>query len=142
MTIIQAVSMRSHGDVPEGARELAVSKVRSVLQHVAKPVLSARITLTMSADPAMGFPAVAHVTIDLNGQTVAAGAAGRTMPGAIERMADRLRTRLDRVVHSPVSRQQAARERHPRQQLAKVRRDGGWVGAVGPSPLATRLQCR
>jgi ribosome-associated translation inhibitor RaiA len=114
MTITQAVSVRtgSHGDVPEGARELAVTKVRSVLRHVARPVLSARITLTMSADPAVGFPAVAHVTIDLNGRIVAVRAAGRTMPEAIECTADRLRTRLDRVVHSPVSRQQAARDRH------------------------------
>jgi ribosome-associated translation inhibitor RaiA len=115
MASTQAVPVRtwSHGSVPEGAGELAVTKVRSVLRRVAKPVLSARVTLTMSADPAVAFPAVAHVTADLNGRIVAAGAAGRAMPEAIERMADRLRARLDRVVHSPASRQKAARERHP-----------------------------
>jgi ribosome-associated translation inhibitor RaiA len=118
MTISQAVPVRtgSHGRVPEGAEELAVTKVRSVLRHVAKPVLSARVTLTMSADPAVASPAAAHVTVDVNGRVVRAEAAGPTMHEAIEHMADRLRTRLDRAVHSPVSRQKAARERYPRRR--------------------------
>jgi ribosome-associated translation inhibitor RaiA len=118
MATTQAVPVRTgrHGRVPEGAEELAVTKVRSVLRHVAKPVLSARVTLTMSADPAVACPAAVHVTVDVNGQIVRAEAAGQTMHEAVERMADRLRTRLDRAVHSPVSRRRAARERHPRQQ--------------------------
>ena len=118
MTSIQAVPVRtgSHGSVPEGAGELAVTKVRSVLRHVAKPVLSARVTLTMSADPAVASPAAAHATVDVNGRTVRAEAAGRTMPEAIEHMADRLRARLDRIAHSPIGRLRAARGRDPRQQ--------------------------
>jgi ribosome-associated translation inhibitor RaiA len=115
MTSIQAVPVQTvgHGSVPEGAGELAVTKVRSVLRHVAKPVLSARVTLTMSADPAVAAPAVAHVTVDVNGRIVTAEAAGRTMSEAIEYMADRFRARLDRVAHGPVSRLRAARQRHP-----------------------------
>jgi ribosome-associated translation inhibitor RaiA len=118
MTTSQAVAVRtgSHGRVPEGAGELAVTKVRSVLGHVSKPVLSARVTLTMSANPAAASPAAAHVTVDVNGRVVRAEAAGQTMHEAIEHMADRLRTRLGRVVHSPVSRQKAVRERYPRQR--------------------------
>lgn len=118
MTSTQAVPVRTatHGNVPEGAEELAVTKVRSVLRHVAKPVLSARVTLTMSADPAVACPAAAHATIDMNGRIVRAEAAGQTMPEAIEHMADRLRTRLDRVARSPLSRLRAARGAHPRQE--------------------------
>lgn len=118
MTTTQVVPVRtaSHGDVPEGAEELAVTKVRSVLRHVARPVLSARVTLTMSADPAVASPAAAHATVDVNGRVVRAEAAGQTMPEAIERMADRLRARLDRVAHGPVSRLRAARSQHPRQR--------------------------
>jgi ribosome-associated translation inhibitor RaiA len=85
------------GGVPEGAGELAATKVRSLLQHVAEPVLSARVMLTMSADPAVALPASAQVTIDVNGRIIRAKAVGRTMRDAIEHMADRLRARLDRA---------------------------------------------
>ena len=59
MTAIEAIPVRTmtHGIVPETARELAVAKVRSELGHVTRPVLSARVTLTMSADPAVAHPA-------------------------------------------------------------------------------------
>jgi len=95
MTAIEAIPVRTmtHGIVPETARELAVAKVRSVLGHVTRPVLSARVTLTMVARPA-----AAQATIDVNGRIVRAEAAGRTMRDAIELMADRLRARLRRAV--------------------------------------------
>ena len=100
MTAIEAIPVRTmtHGIVPETARELAVAKVRSVLGHVTRPVLSARVTLTMSADPAVAHPAAAQASIDVNGRIVRAEAAGRTMRDAVELMADRLRARLRRAV--------------------------------------------
>ena len=100
MTDTEAVPVRTmtHGAVPEGAQEFAVAKVRSVLGHVRRPVLSVRVTLTMSADPAVARPAAAQATIDVNGRIVRAEAAGRTMRDAIELMADRLRARLRRAV--------------------------------------------
>ena len=113
MKATQVVPVRtgSRGRVPEGTEELAVNRIRTVLGHIAKPVLSARVTLTMSADPAVAFPAAAHATIDVNGRVVRAEAAGPTMREAIERMANRLRVRLDRTVQSRVSRCKAARKR-------------------------------
>jgi ribosome-associated translation inhibitor RaiA len=92
------VRTMTHGAVPEKVEELAVAKVRSVLGHVTRPVLSARVTLTMSADPAVARPAVAQATIDVNGRIVQAEAAGQTARDAIELMADRLRARLRRAV--------------------------------------------
>jgi len=56
---------------------------------------------------------VAHATIDVNGRVVRAEAIGPTMREAIERMANRLRIRLDRTVQGPVSRCKAARKRYP-----------------------------
>jgi ribosome-associated translation inhibitor RaiA len=99
MTAAQAVSVRIriHGRVPEGAQELATMKVRSMLRHVGEPVLSARVTLTMSADPAVALPALAQATIDVNGRIVLAEADGQTMREAVCLMADRLRARLDRA---------------------------------------------
>jgi ribosome-associated translation inhibitor RaiA len=90
------VQVEMHGRVPEGVRELTVAKVGSLLRFVSEPVLFARVTLGVSADPAMPRPAVAQATIDLNGRTVRAQAAGETMRAAVEHMAARLRVRLDR----------------------------------------------
>src|SRR5215469_16822380 len=102
MNTNEVVSVRtgSRGKVPGGAEELAISRIRSVLRHVAKPVLSARVTLTMSADPAVALPAAAHATIDVNGRIVRAVGAGQTMGEATRRMADRLRAQLDRTIHA------------------------------------------
>jgi ribosome-associated translation inhibitor RaiA len=111
MTATEAIPVRTwtHGAVPEDAQELAVAKVRSGLRHVARPVLSARVTLTMSADPAVPCPAEAQTVVDVNGRIVRAEAAGQTMRDAIELMADRLRARLDRAVHSRLNLRRLAR---------------------------------
>jgi ribosome-associated translation inhibitor RaiA len=109
---VVAVRTGSRGKVSEGAEELAATRIRSVLRHVVKPVLSARVTLTMSADPAVAFPAAAHATIDVNGRIVRAAGAGQTMREAIGRMADRLRAQLDRTAHA---RRFLARRRLPAQ---------------------------
>ena len=125
----------SRGKMPEGAEELAVTRIHSALRHVVKPVLSARVTLTMSADPAVALPAAAHATIDVNGQIVRVEAAGQTMRDAIERMANRLRARVDRTVQGPVSRRRAARRRlcyHPH-RLAYARHAIRPVGPAGCS---------
>jgi ribosome-associated translation inhibitor RaiA len=90
------VQVETHGRVPEGMRELAAAKASSLLRFASEPVLSARVTLAVSADPAVARPALAQATIDLNGRIVRAQAAGETMPEAIEHMAARLRVRLDR----------------------------------------------
>lgn len=98
MNAVQTVPVRveTHGRVPEEMRELAAAKAGSLLRFAPEPVLSARVTLTVSADPAVPRPAVAQVTVDLNGRTVRAQAAGETMRAAIEHMAARLRVRLGR----------------------------------------------
>jgi ribosome-associated translation inhibitor RaiA len=90
------VEVEIHGRVPDGMRELAAAKASSSFRFASEPVLSARVTLAVSADPAVPRPAVAQATIDLNGRTVRAQAAGETMRAAIDHMAARLRVRLDR----------------------------------------------
>ncbi len=90
------VHVETHGRVPEGMRELAAAKVGSLLRFASEPVLSARVTLGASADPAVPRPAVAQATVDLNGRTVRAQASDETIRAAVEHMAARLRVRLDR----------------------------------------------
>lgn len=98
MNAVQTVSVQveAHGRVPDGMRELASAKAGSLLRFASEPVLSARVTLAVSADPAVPRPAVAQATIDLNGRIVRAQAAGEDMRAAIEHLAVRLRVRLDR----------------------------------------------
>jgi ribosome-associated translation inhibitor RaiA len=98
MNAVQTVPVQvdTRGRVPEGMRELAVAKVDSLLRFAAEPVLSAHVTLVVSADPAVPRPAAAQATIDLNGRIVRAQAAGENMRAAIEHMAARLRVRLVR----------------------------------------------
>jgi ribosome-associated translation inhibitor RaiA len=98
MNAVQTVpaQVEMHGRVPEGMRELAAAKAGSLLRFASEPVLSARVTLAVSADPAVQRPAVAQATIDLNGRIVRAQADGETMRAAVGHMAARLRVRLDR----------------------------------------------
>src|ERR1700746_2274851 len=91
MTATEAIPVRiwTHGAVPEDAQELAAAKVHAGLRHVARPVLSARVTLTMSADPAVPFPAGAQTVVDVNGRIVRAEGAGQARRHGIELIADR-----------------------------------------------------
>jgi len=90
------VQVETHGRVPDGMRELAAAKASSLFRFASEPILSARVTLAVSADPALPRPAVAQATIDLNGRTIRARAVGETMRAAIDHMSARLRVRLDR----------------------------------------------
>ena len=77
MKATEAVQVRTetHGRVPQGIRELAAAKISSLFRTAAEPVLTAHVTLTVAADPAVTRPAVAQVTIDMNGRIVRAQAA-------------------------------------------------------------------
>jgi hypothetical protein len=72
-----AVRVETHGRVPNGSADLAVAKVSSLLLAVAEPVLSARVTLAVAADPVVERPAIAQAAIDVNGGTRASRPAGR-----------------------------------------------------------------
>ena len=142
MNAVQAMSVQieTHGRVPDGMRELAAAKAASLLRFASEPVLSARVTLTVSADPAVPRPAVAQGTIDLNGRIVRAQAAGQTMRAAIEHMAARLRARLDR----------SARDWEARRGTLPVPEHGEWRHqsipahrpAYFPRPAAARAVIR
>jgi ribosome-associated translation inhibitor RaiA len=102
MNIREAAPVRveTRGRVPDGTRELAAAKVGSLLRIAAEPALSARVMLTVAADPAVTRPAIAQVTVDMNGRIVRAQAAEQTMRAAIEQVEARLRIRLDRAARN------------------------------------------
>jgi len=94
------VQAETRGAVPEGAVSLAVGRVSSLLRAASEPVLSARVKLTMAADPAVERPAIAQVNIDLNGRLIRAQAAGETMREAIGHACDRLHIRMERAARN------------------------------------------
>jgi ribosome-associated translation inhibitor RaiA len=94
------IQTEARGAVPEGAMELAVQRVASLLRLAPEPVLFARVKLTTVADPAVERPAIAQVNIDLNGRLIRAQAAGQDMREAIEHACDRLRVRLERAARN------------------------------------------
>ena len=94
------VQTEARGDIPDGAVDLAVQRIRSSLRLAPEPVLFARVKLTMVADPAVERPAIAQANIDLNGRLIRAQAVEETMREAIERMHDRLTIRLERAARN------------------------------------------
>ena len=152
------VQVEVHGRMPGGMRELAAAKTSSLFRFASEPVLSARVILAVSADPAVARPAVAQATIDLNGRIVRAQAAGVTMRAAIELMAARLRVRLERSARTWAARRgtlpvpESGEWRHqsipahrpgyfPRPAAARavIRRPGYASGPLTPEEAAAEL---
>jgi ribosome-associated translation inhibitor RaiA len=152
------VQIEGHGRVPDGMRELATAKADWLLRFASEPVLSARITLAVAADPAVPRPAVAQVTMDLNGRTVRAQAADETMRAAIEHMATRMRVRLDRSArdwaarrgtlpipgsgewrHQSVPAHRPAYFPRPAAERAVIRRAGYAPGPLTPEEAVSEL---
>lgn len=92
------VQVTARGDVPVGSATYAVDKVRAVIDRVARPVLSARVRLTLAPDPAVERPATAQALLDLDGHLLRAHVAAPTMREAVDGLEDRLLDQLDRLV--------------------------------------------
>ena len=63
--------------------------LRATCAKPPRPVLFARLTLTMAPDPAVGRPATAAASIDLDERILRAHAEGETMGTAVNLLADR-----------------------------------------------------
>ena len=102
MTTAQTAQLRveTHGEVPPWAIGVAKEKVMSALSTAAEPILSARVMLAVSPDPAVACPVVAQATVDMNGRVIRAQAAGRTAREAIGHLGTRLRVRLGRAARN------------------------------------------
>jgi hypothetical protein len=79
---------------PEDVQRARESITRA-LAHAPRPVLYAKVTLSVLHDPAVPRPNLASVRIDLNGAPVNAHAAAASMPEAISLAANRLRMRVE-----------------------------------------------
>jgi ribosome-associated translation inhibitor RaiA len=96
-TTAMQVQTETWGDVPRHIVRFAADRVGSLLTWASEPVLFARVKLTMIADPTVQRPAIAQVTVDLNGRPLRAQAEGRIMHEAVDHACDRLRVQLMRA---------------------------------------------
>jgi ribosome-associated translation inhibitor RaiA len=107
------IQAETRGAVPEGAVDLAIRRIGSLLRMASEPVLFARVKLIMSADPAVQRPAIAQANIDLNGRLIRAQAADETMRAAVQHACNRLRIRLERAARNWEAVRAAARHQGP-----------------------------
>ncbi|GLZ06192.1 hypothetical protein Acsp03_36580 [Actinomadura sp. NBRC 104412] len=84
-------------DVGEEDVRLAREAVAWALAHVARPVLYAKATLSVLKDPAVPYPNLVSLRVDLNGVPINAHAAAASMPQAIAQSGRRLRARVEHM---------------------------------------------
>ncbi|SEG92546.1 hypothetical protein SAMN04489712_13430 [Thermomonospora echinospora] len=82
------------GEVAGDDVERAERAVRAALTGARGRVASARVTLTVLAEPAPPRPALAQAVIDLGGRRLRAQAAAPSLPEAIDLLRDRLARRV------------------------------------------------
>jgi ribosome-associated translation inhibitor RaiA len=106
---LDVMKMVAGGDVPDATRRYARKRLGPVIDRIPEPVLFARVKLTQAPDPAVERPAIAQVTVDVNGEIVRARRCAHDMREAIDLLQARLRDKLDhRAQHRHASRRRPA----------------------------------
>ncbi|HXX90073.1 MAG TPA: HPF/RaiA family ribosome-associated protein [Acidimicrobiales bacterium] len=85
------------GDVGEEDKRYASERILALAEHIGQPILFARVKLARAPDPARVRPAMAQVTLDVNGEPVRAHVAAHTIHEAVDLVQRRLRDRLEHV---------------------------------------------
>lgn len=111
-----AMAIVTRGDVPDDARTYAAQRLGALIEHIEEPVLFARVKLTQAPDPARDRPALAQVSVDVNGELVRAHVSAHAMREAIDLLQARLRDKLEH----------RAQHREARRQRPGTREPGEW----------------
>ncbi|MET8651534.1 sigma 54 modulation/S30EA ribosomal C-terminal domain-containing protein [Nocardia aurea] len=83
--------------VSAGASDYARAKIIPVLDHGFDPILGVRVRVTGHPDPSVALPIVAQANVSTVDRTVRVQVAAATTREAIDLLAARLKTRLERV---------------------------------------------
>jgi len=89
------IDIATRGDVDEGDIDYGVDKIGTLLAKVDEPILFTRLKLTRAADPAREKPAIAQVTVDVDGAVVRAHVAAHGFREAVDLLERRLRDQLE-----------------------------------------------
>ena len=90
------VQAEARGAVPEEALDSAVQRVRALSRLTGGDAEFATVKLTAARSPASHYPALAQASLRAHGTIIRVRAEADTMPRAIARMSERLRSRLER----------------------------------------------
>lgn len=88
------LQVTTQGEVGDADREYALEKIERLVPRASAKVLHARLKLQQEPNPALDRPAVAEMSVDVNGRVVRAHVAARQMSEAIDLLEDRLRRQL------------------------------------------------
>lgn len=88
------LQVTTHGEVGDADKEYALEKIERLLPRASAKVLHARLKLQQEPNPALDRPAVAEMSVDVNGRVVRAHVAARQMSEAVDLLEDRLRRQL------------------------------------------------
>jgi ribosomal subunit interface protein len=91
------VQVQVRGEIAPELVDYTRQKVAHATRHTDRPVRSARLVVDVDPDPARERPAVAEVTVDVDGTPVRAQVAAQTPTEAADLLHDRLKRRLDQL---------------------------------------------
>lgn len=89
------ISLVADKELGEEVKQHALDVLLGVARHAPRPVLHARMTLRVHADPALERPAVAKASLDVGGRPVRAHVAAQHILEAIDLLERRLRRNLE-----------------------------------------------
>jgi ribosome-associated translation inhibitor RaiA len=98
-----AVDVSAPDDVPAGELSAARERIAELESYVGRPILGARLTLRHPETHKSGTRYVADASVLLDGRLLAAHATGPSALEATDRVADRLRRQVRRVVDAEVA---------------------------------------
>lgn len=107
------VDVTVRGEVPEGARELAVEKIGGLERYVNARFLRGHVVLRMEANPRIDRPARAEGEVLLDGRAIRAHVAGYDMTMAVDQLAQRLERQLRSFVERRVGERDRGSSRTP-----------------------------
>ena len=106
------VQVVSRGEIGQNQKRHAKDKIAHVSRYSGAPVAFARVTLTVTGNPANARSATARALLDIDGGPVRGGATAASLDDAIEDLHERLRQQLDHLASRRLARRRSGPRGH------------------------------
>lgn len=91
-----SIDVSHKGDVRTRSIDMAVKKIRHVVERCREPVERIELRLILEPNPARDRPAIAEATVDIQGAAIRAHVAAVTVDESIDLLTERLKRRIQR----------------------------------------------